>query len=278
MRAPVRIDRLRLGLFAALGAAAAPSLLQWGRGEPQQEQLPQGYISLQLIAGPSPLGWTRARGRPVVELTEATFTVGAVAEDDVAALQLNNVFFKYDIPAAATPTTVRDALLAMIAAEPGIAAAASGVDAIVVTPLQPGDLWDARAGGVVSVATETDGVLELTAGLYQARIQLDAFHKDPYTGAHELATQAQHALLTKEVSEALWLYGIALAERNAPIRDLSAIADGYWESRAAFDFSVCMVGATARKIESVDSVVISAAVQAAGVLVQLSPFSVQLTP
>jgi hypothetical protein len=196
----------------------------------------------------------------VPRIDDATITIAPVApavaivEGDAAIVEVNKIRFRYDVGAGDTPEIVRDALLSALAGEPGIVAVPLGSDSMTLVPMSLGGLWHVSGAGVASADVADSGeILSLTAGLYMMRIELQAFGRPPMD-AQSLAAGAQHALLTDAVSEHLREYGIGLGARNAAITDLSAIAGGYWESRAAFVFEAIMLGATARPIDPIENV------------------------
>ena len=278
---PVRLDRMRTGLYRALSAELAPAVVQWGRGNVPDAALGDRWLSLQLIGGPSPWRWTRARGRAIPRILGATLTVGAVAEGDVVILEVNRVAVRVDVPADGSAESTRDALLAGLEGEPGVASCALGSDALRIEPSAPGGLWDVRAEGAaltLDLGTGDQALLAFTSGLYQVRIEVQTFARSAAQppdvhGAQELASAAQHALCTSEVSEALYAAGVGLGDRNAPLVDLSAIAGPYWQSRAAFVFSAFLLGTSARAVTTVEAVETLVQGRIEDVIVQI-PFTV----
>jgi hypothetical protein len=284
MTPAVRIDMLERGLFEAFATALPDASVTWGRSSVPQEQLRASWLSLQVLEGPSPFGWSRARGTPVRAIESATVTIDADAEEgDCVVVIVNLQRFRYDLLADEGPEEARDALVDAINEwlEPyGISAAAVAVDPeadppdpvqLTITRENAVDLWSVAVAGACSFGTPTeedptpglvyvdpaddDAVLEFTSGLYMARVEASCFGKEPVHGALSLATTAQHSLLTPALAETLYdRYDIGLAERSNKIVDLSAIADAYWESRSAFTFGCYMRGNSVRVMDTIETI------------------------
>ncbi len=255
---PIRLDLLKTGLFTVLGAELAPSKIGWGRGSVPQGQQTRDWASLQVLSGPTAQRQGRARGEVIYAVASAVITIDpAVREDDTALADVNGQRFRYDVPESADGESVRDALLAAIVLALGgygVSAETVGTLAFVLRGAKPADLWRVKCGGRASCAVFNGPPLEFTSGQAYARVELQTFSKEPVTGAMGLATQAQTALLTPQVSEALFGYGLSLSDRDGAIADLSAIADGGWESRAAFTFGVTLPIRSVRPIYTIDKV------------------------
>jgi hypothetical protein len=269
----VRLDMLEHGLFEAFSGALPNASVSWGRGQPPKAQLKRDWVSLQVLSGPSPAGWAAARGVAIRPIQTATIEIAdAPTENALALVTVNLQRFRYDVQSGDDADAVAVALAALVndwLSAYGIDAVAVPADEDAETPAQlvitgtaVADLWNVRCAGVCSLGADDVGLayvpdtqLELTSGLYAARVEVQCFSKDAVHGARLLGTEAQTALLTRQVAEALYsTYDIGLADRNAQLTDLSAIADGGWESRAAFTFGVYMRGAKARTMDVIERV------------------------
>ncbi len=264
----VRIDRLRAGLYQVLGAELAPAGVSWGRGSHPQHDEGQDWASLQILQGPSPYRWSRARGHLVNAVASSVITVAEVAEEgDSAFATVNLQRFRFDLGEEDNAETARDGLIALIVAALGT----YGVNAVAVpydeedpeaitgrftvTGDTAVDLYQVSAEGAASAVNTAGVALEFTSGLAYSRIELQTFSKTPETGAAELAAAAQIALLTTQTSDRLYAeYAVALGDRSAGITDLSQIADGDWESRASLVFGAFQLGVNVKLADVIETV------------------------
>lgn len=257
--AVVRIDRLKAGLYAALSAELDPTEVQWGYSNIDDDELPAAYCSLSILRGPVAVNQGRARSRAIQEPTTTTITIAApdAGGGELVTAWLNLQRYAYTTAAGDTAQDARDALLALLGAESGAVVVTNSTDKIDVSPAGTGTLWDVRAAGLASAVTTYSNLLSFASGRYLIEIQLDAYARPPLDAA-DIAGDAYHALLTEEVSSALFAdYGVSLGRRNDPPLNNSAIAGGLWESRYTFRFETSMVGGKARALTPIESLDVS---------------------
>jgi len=154
----IRLDRMQQGLYEVLGFAlgarfSTPPTLSWGYGEQSFETTSDGgLISLSVIAGPSPLLRSQSRGRVIADTQSIDVRVTSASATRYS-ITLNQVNYAYQATGADTPTTIRDALLALIQQDESTGYASSatvalGPDALTISKAPTaGGLWQLRLAG-----------------------------------------------------------------------------------------------------------------------------------
>lgn len=250
-----RIDRLQLGLVAALAPLVPAGRVKWQHGEPPLSGL-QPFISLSLVSGPMAWDQDHARGSVLLPATSIIVTVTAATVGVRNVIRLNGFDYYRDTVALDTVTTVRDALLALVqAGEAGfVTATASGVDGILLSGTFLGGLRELQLFGELSsgsLVPSGQAIIE-TRGTVQCLVGVQTYAKDktPRGGALALAHAVQGRLQRVGVSEELSRYGVAVWHKGS-VNDLSAVAGAHWETRATVDLTIAMQSV---EVEPVDTI------------------------
>jgi len=255
----VRLDRLQTALFQALGSVA-PDVL-WTYGQPPREQISSDLLTLSLTTGPS-LNLRRSRRGYVLQpATSVVVRVTAATVGVRNVLRLNGFDYYRDTIGGDTLTTIRDAMLLDVAAgEPVVTAAADGADGILLTAPTLGDirtlqlLGDLGNDAPVFPAAPADSVL-VTEGhsLHLVTVQGFSKQREPFNGAWSLCDAALDILQSDAGVELLNRYDLGLLNKG-PVVNLSAIAGGNWETRAAFDLTIAMPSVSVEQIQTIETV------------------------
>jgi hypothetical protein len=239
-----RLDRLGQALFEAFAANSAvdpprakiADVVLWSYGE-----LPRGagsILALQLDGGPGPRWRHQSRGTILCPASSITLTVDLATPGTKQIVELNDYAYAYDVTGPDTVTTIRDGLLADIAAGEAdfLTAVANGADAIDLTASFLGGLrrmslvgGDISDGG--SAVFSGDAVL-VTEGTLNLNLRLEAFsqNREPRNGAWSVMNAALERLQQVAVSEELARFGVGVGSKGQPI-DLSLVRGANWETR-----------------------------------------------
>ena len=264
----IRLDRMQQGLYEVLGFAlgarfSTPPTLSWGYGEQSFETTSDGgLISLSVIAGPSPLLRSQSRGQVIADTQSIDVRVVAASATRYS-ITLNQVNYAYQATGADTPTTIRDALLALIQQDEATGYASSatvalGPDSLTISKAPTaGGLWQLRlAGPLVSEnRVDTGQSLMFTDGQVQFGLGVQTFSKErePRDGAWALTMCVLAALQRPNYVQALDAWGIGLGAKTTP-QDISAIAGANWSTRNAFSVTVNMYSAWTEPVSTADAI------------------------
>lgn len=244
MSAPVYLDRTDLVQQELVTQLTQVCPTQWAFGEPTEDGLPAQIYTLTWMG--STLDQTHERAASIYTIDSYVIDVEASEAGRELAVALNGTTYRVTATDA-SPTTLRDLLLASIQAdtEAPYTAISVGVSEIDITPTVPGSgsLFSARIpiGGDL-VETTTDHAVQphqVTNSTASIRVQLQAWapSTSPRLSAHVLLAHGQ-ALLQGPTAT------LALKGRQCVIRswdqaiDLTAIAGAKWASRAAAEFTL----------------------------------------
>ena len=234
----VRLDRLQQGLFEALGDVATNVL--WTQTQVPQSEVSGDLLTLNLTSGPS-LGLRQgARGVVLLPADSVVVRVDAATVTTRNVVVLNDFPYYRDTVAGDTVTAIRDALLALInVGELAVTASTDGSDGIALT---------------ADTFFSDNAVLE-TVGTSTCLVTVQCYSKgrEPRNGAWALADAALDKLQQTQILEELTRFGLGLWDKGG-IVNLSGIAGGGWESRAAFDLLVAARSVNVRPVDQIETV------------------------
>lgn len=260
--APVRFDRMRRALFAALSdALGAGVTLKWSRDSVQRDLTMPAMVVLSPMGGLAGEA-ERSGGRIALSPDSVSYTLDSVAVGERHSLYLNDYAYRHDVAALETIEDVRDALLAQISADAAspYTAVAVGTDEIVVTATPAGSIWETHAMPA-SRWTVVQGVTQaviVTQRQVTQRISIGCYSKSTTAegGALSLAAIVRAALRMHAYQEDLDNAGVSLMARS-PVVDLSAIAGAAWETRCSFDLDVGLAAVTSELVDTIEDVTIT---------------------
>jgi hypothetical protein len=236
---PVRLDRFQTSMVTVLGGATGcQTAFAYGQGV-YTDSFPGSFVNLT-VDGPIFPATTGGRAFIIQPCASVAFVVNAAVTGQLVAVYVNEVPFRVQVTGADTVTTIRDALVAAIAADTGgefTATAGVAGGAWTLTPTSFGSIWSARKlGSMTGTVTLEDELASVTQGTAQFTMTVETFSKarTPRAGAMALAVKATTALQMPIYAGTLRDYGVGIGTIGAPV-DLSAIAGGNWETRFAFD-------------------------------------------
>lgn len=259
---PVRLDRLQRALIEVLGDGLGSDVqVAWAYGEGVFDAtFPNDFVNLTMGPGPNYVIRSGARGRAMYPPSLLTFTVGDVVVGQRYTVYLNNFAYFHDAVLADTADTIRTALVASIVADPEspyTAAPTVTAGQFTVTPDFNGAIWQASLPNpniTASVVLSENAVL-LTEGRRLCTVSHGVFSKvsSIRAGAWALATKIQAIYESTDYSEALNAYGVGIGSRSI-LTDLTALANGTWESRVNLDVDLSIQSVHVRPVDTIDTV------------------------
>ena len=237
---------------APSGTPATPARVVWSTYD--IAQVPKPFVSLQRINA-----WSE--GYPNEYLTEralqTTVTITTNTAGEAVRLWLAFAEIEVIVQAGQSITDVRDALLAVLQqqAEP-LVYAASGVDAIVITPkgTQVVNVVALLGCTAVDDIVETVSVREVPRK-YLVRVQVYGGPGDGDDSIDEYVDTLLLSLRTKDVITSFTQYGVAVQGVPETANDVSAISGALQERRAFFDVTFAATSVSyVRDPASVDEV------------------------
>ena len=260
---PVRLDLVERGLFAAMTAAfgpASPPYITWVRQQQAFESVPAaGLVSLALTAGPTPFSNTQRRGTAVEAAASVPYTVTTVTVGVRYGIEVNGFLYYVDSDGSSTATTIRDALVAQIEADPYVSVTAStlSTDGLTLTADFVGGLMTlAEVGSITRGSPVSSGQSVLVVqGTQAMTISIEAYSKNRTLrdGAASMIAVAESALQTQSIVDLLTQYGMSVGSKSAPI-DLSFAVDGAWETRHQFSAQVYTSCLWADPVDTIETV------------------------
>jgi len=254
-----RLDLLQLGLIAFL-AASTGAQASWSYQQPVLDAGPGTYVTCTLAGGPGPSGAAGAYGQAIYPPETLTVGVLAVAEQRYALI-LNGYQYHYDGLAGDTTSTVRDGLLAAITAdvEAPVAASATGLGGITITPTEVGGVWSYEITGPLTlVADLADEAVLVTSARLVCQLRVEAFStsRSPRAGAWATITRVLAGLKNPNYAmDYLALNGIAVWLVGQPI-DLSSLEGSRWQSRTSFDLYVTILSTSVSPVDVIEHLAI----------------------
>lgn len=245
---PIRIDRMQKAFFQLLSARFDPLsyTVGWADSRPSFETIKNNWINLYIISGPNQ-SFTRFPGSETfLPPAEITLTVTSAVEGVQYLITLNEVDYIYDVPALATVTTIRDAILALLVAEaPWVSwtAASSGADAIVIASPTTG-IWQASFGGPFTLAPvvyhETAVMLTRTSMDFELGVQAYSKNTTPATGAMATMARIKSIFQSQDFVDSLWSLGVGFLNRGNPVKNITFLKQPEWYTGADMSFVVSL--------------------------------------
>lgn len=214
-------------MFQALGnavQAALPSAtVRWAPTETDRGNYTDPLILLRVISGPS-LVDDRPSMAPQTLPTSVTIT--CTGGPGRAYFAVEGRRYYYDTEAAESAENVRDGLLDVM--DRGV-----GVGTTQISIAEP--LVGYAVAGLATSVTNTSAAYYVMAqdAQYVVEVQAYSLNRHPRVGASSTLAVFNAQLNAPTVREILDHGGLALAQNNSPVIDLTALADGRYESRAA---------------------------------------------
>jgi hypothetical protein len=239
---PVNLARFQTALVQVFDDATGLES-GWSYGEGVYNSTFAGDFINLTLTGPMTKATTAARGNSFQPCESVAFTVDAATEGQLIGVYVNEIPIRHEVTGVDTVTTIRNTLVAAVAAiAPDEFTAAAGVaaGAWTLTPAYFGGIWSARYfGSMTADVTLEDELAIATIGTRRYSIQVEAFSKgrEPYNGAWSIVDKLMAALELPENTQTFADYGVGIGMIGNAV-DLSAIAGGSWETRVAFDMDV----------------------------------------
>jgi len=267
-------------MFEVLGEAVAPVDVVWDYNEQSHEELTGDFVGLTMIAGPAPHNRMKARGTLLIPADDITVTVDSVVVGSRYAIKLNGFSYFTDAVGGDTVTTIRDRLLALIAAdvlEP-VTPTTVAADGILLTADFNGAMRRLTLVGSMSAGAptlSTQPVL-VTEGAQTMLVNIQAFSKgrEPFNGAWALTAQCEAALQSEDLISKLRAFGVGVWDRGV-VTDLSALTGAHWETRTSFDVTLAARASWVRSASFIDTISLTLnTFQVGGTLVDSTTISV----
>jgi hypothetical protein len=254
---PVRLDRLQLGLFRALGSALAPAQVGWSYGQGAFDAMPGDLVNLTMTS----MGPATGSGRRVILPFDAlTLTIDGAPLDQRQIIRVNGVRFVHDVGALDTPETIAQAQALALAGDPAnpwTATQGPGPTEVTITPDGFGSVWDVSIRGDMSVSSKVSSgaAALLTEGHEVCSVTIQTFSKgrELRDGAWVLASRVIAALRAVDSLEVLAEHGIAVSTVGAPV-DISGLSGANWETRCTLDADLVVSSAFSRPIDTIEAV------------------------
>jgi hypothetical protein len=261
---PIRLDRFQRGLVAFLADVCGVQAA-WAYGAGSRETMPDAFVNLTLASGPS-LPVYFGRGTSFAPVTSVGFVVTSAVVGGLVMVRVNDIPYRVQVSQGATPSTIRDSLVAQITADDsGEYSAAAGLAAgqWTLTPATFGAIWQlASVGAITATPTISSSLAKLTQGRAVASVALDVFSRStsPRSGAWSIANRIAVGLQLPSVAQTFrdWGFGMGVV---GPLADLSSIAGGAsWQSRVRFAVQFNLQFTAVVPIDRIERVEIGAAI------------------
>jgi hypothetical protein len=271
---PVRLDLLQAVMVAVIQDATG-STARWSYGQGVYDNtVGASFVNLSLV-GPFYPDQSAARSFTIQPCASVDFTVDAVVTGQLIGVYVNGVPFRVQVTGADTVDTIRDTLVGLIDADQGgayTATAGVGAGAWTLAPTEFGSIYSVSSFGSMSDdVTLEDELASVTQGTARFVVTIEAFAKSragSAAGTVVSGSPRQSALmLASKISAALQLPDNALTFRDYGVgigtigttTDLSAIACGNWETRAAFDVDVVTRFSVSRPVGQITTIEVASA-------------------
>lgn len=257
---PVRLDRTMAGLRAlVLALTPAGTACRWSHGEYPGELDGDVLVTFRLLSGPFTAGAGEASGGPVTLPLTATITIDDATEGDDAVLRVSGRRFEYRAQSGDDVTMIRDGLLAAIGdpEDDALVSAtftASGLDAIAIAALEPGDLYGLSASGLASLVVDTSAVVKASTDDVESVIDLQVFSRSrfPMDGAAAIMSALIAALDLPTARAIMDAYGIDVSF-GRPVA-IDSLAGPRYVSRQSSTIRVTQVSLIAEASTPVETV------------------------
>jgi len=241
---PIRLDRLFAGLKLVLAAALGAVVVKQA-GEPWPRERAGAFVSMRLVDGPTARGLRDSVERLRVP-TGLTVTIGTATPNERYIVGLNGYDHRVDASGVDTVDTLRDTLVADIAADTlgGVAAVATATPGqLTLTPATLGRIvsWRIRPPALVSVVVDGTAPAKLWTAQRRVTIELSCFAASggQDEGAASMVGQIEAALQSDANVGTLARYGVGVSRVGTPVyRPTTSGAD--FESASALELT-CLV-------------------------------------
>lgn len=258
----VRLDRLQRGLMATFAGLADVVSWEYTKAERGAGSL----LTLGLDTDPEPHLQSHAAATAVLPADSAIVEVTAATEGARPVVRLNGFDYYLDVPASSSVTTVRDALLADIAAgEAGaVTPTATGADRITLTGDFLGGLRSLACSGPVQYVAESavysGAAVLIRTGTRVCEIAVEVFSRgrSPRTGAATIMQGVLDRLQSGARMSELGRYGVKRWGIGTPIK-LDAIAGSDWETRRRLPFTAAVQSVHVEPVDHVESATLTIA-------------------
>jgi hypothetical protein len=260
---PINLARFQTALVTVFDDATGAES-GWAYGEGVYNSTFAGDFVNLTLTGPMPQATTAARGNAIQPCASVDFTVDSAVEGQLIGVYVNDIPIRHEVTGVDTVETIRDTLVAAVAAiapDEFTATAGGAAGAWTLEPAYFGGIWSARYFGSMSAdVTLEDELAMVTIGTARFSVQVEAFSKgrEPSTGAWALASKLMAALQLPEYTQTFADYGVGIGTIGQGV-DLTAIAGGSWETRVAFDFAVNLRTVVVRPVDQISTVSLAAA-------------------
>lgn len=263
----MRIDRLQQGLYLALAGLGASVI--WTHAHVAREDLGDDLLTLAVLTGPTDVHRPHPHGgETLLPATSAVVTVAAVEPGDRLVARVNDYDYRHDVEFGETKTTIRDDLIAQIAAGEADAldVVAAGTDGLALAPQWLGALRALSVSGSLSVsgvARAADAV-QVSDATVTAAVVLEAYSRgrEPRDGATALLRRALEWLRRLDAQEILERHGLAIWAYGVPV-DLSVIVGAEWETRASVDLTVAARSVSIEPVDAIEHVTVGVTLETA---------------
>lgn len=250
------------------GTDLADDRVIWDEDDDSEPKPQRPFAWLTIVGGPRDLGLHEPRHSPqtmrdlltITGTAAVSVTVHGIDPDDAESFAGRT----YTAGPALSITAVRDALLAALAAEPGVTCTTSGTSAIQVDGSAPRRRFHmVVASGPATRVTQLEAAVET---VYQpqeitVRVQVEAATRRPDGHARGLMSRVTASLGDRSVLRELRAGGCFYKRTFAPV-DLTALIADRHVSRVAQDFHFALNSAFDRQVEWVRTAGVSGTVAA----------------
>ncbi len=274
---PIRLDRMQSALVdvleSGLSGFSPPILVHWARTEPSHESLGATYVTLDMIAAPSPINRAGARGTLLNPTSSIDITVDSAVTGQRYGIELNGYLYFTDGAGGDTEAIIRDRLVALIeadAVEPVTAAAAAG-DALSLTADFDGAMRCLRLVGELSSSNQvvSSDSVTVTEGDQLMLINVQVFSKEtaPRLGAPIVMATVYSVLQSPDYIQDLVNSGVGVHSKGVPT-SIPAVEGGRWEGRQSMDVELSMVSGWVRPAGRIESAVLTTTLQPGDITVE----------
>jgi hypothetical protein len=195
--------------------------------------------------------------RPWAVVTSGTLTVGSVSDGDSVAVWMSGIKVDHTVSGGEDTEAARDALLTLLqASDISATFAASGTDAITVTPTALGDVYNVEALGQTTWAASTSVyAVQIDEATYRIELQISSKALTPMDGASSLMARVFATTDLPSVQAIRDLFGLRIDVGN-PI-NLDRLVGPDWESREVVDIEVTTLSLETEAADTLTQIIAS---------------------
>lgn len=246
---------LQAGIIAWLDSLFPTATVLWDNSEHPRAASTSVTLIARIVSGPNAEGFSvTSRLLP----TSAVFRItGATAGQGIYA-EAAGRSWSYTPQPGDDVTAVRDGLLALMTAEPTIAAdiEEDGVDGIALDVNAVGDLWNLAVRGEIAIEIEEADLAEVEAGDVHYTLEVEALSTGRYPrAAIQAVAELQRRLRADGTSAVLDPYGISVNEQlGTSIIRIPTLSGSRYEGDAAIRFGASQYSVTATPAVEIETV------------------------